>query len=82
MTYPLVLELAANGIAVTLICRVLGFSTQGFHRWKANPITHRDWADAHLINTALNSHDGAPEFGYRLIAESVNLFEAPFSRIY
>ena len=32
MTYLLVLELAADGIAVTLICRVLGFSTQGVYR--------------------------------------------------
>ena len=53
MTYPLVLELAADGIAVTLICRVLGFSAQGFYRWKASPVTDRDWADAHLINAAL-----------------------------
>jgi putative transposase len=71
MTYPLVLELAADGIAVTLICRVLGFSTQGFYRWKANPVTDRDWADAHLINAALEIHDGAPEFGYRLVADEL-----------
>jgi putative transposase len=71
MTYPLVLELAADGIAVTLICRVLGFSTQGFYRWRANPITDRDWADAHLINAALDIHDGAPEFGYRLVADEL-----------
>ena len=71
MSYPLVLELAADGIAVTLICRVLGFSTQGFYRWRANPITDRDWADAHLINAALDIHDGAPEFGYRLVADEL-----------
>ena len=71
MTYPLVLELAADGIAVTLICRVLGFSTQGFCRWKANPVTDRDWADAHLINAALEIHAGAPEFGYRLVADEL-----------
>jgi transposase InsO family protein len=71
MTYPLVLELAADGIAVTLICRVLGFSTQGFYRWRKNPVTDRDWADAHLINAALEIHDGAPEFGYRLVADEL-----------
>ena len=42
MCYPLVLELAADGIAVTLICRVLGFSTQGFYPWRKNPVTDRD----------------------------------------
>jgi len=71
MIYPLVLELAADGIAVTLICRVLGFSTQGFYRWKAGPVTDRDWADAHLINAALEIHSGAPEFGYRLVADEL-----------
>ncbi|MCW2527895.1 MAG: transposase [Pseudonocardiales bacterium] len=43
MTYPLVLDLAVDGIAVTLICRVLGFSAQAFYRWRANPVTDRDW---------------------------------------
>ncbi len=71
MSYPLVLELAADGIAVTLICRVLGFSTQGFYRWRKSPVTERDWADAHLINAALEIHGGAPEFGYRLVADEL-----------
>ncbi len=71
MIYPLVGELAAEGIAVTLIRRVLGFSPHGFYRWKANPVTDRDWADAHLINAALDIHDGAPEFGYRLVADEL-----------
>ena len=30
MTYPLVLDLAADGIPVAVTCRVLGFSTQAF----------------------------------------------------
>lgn len=71
MSYPLVGELAADGIAVTLICRVLGFSTQGFYRWRKNPVTDRDWSDAHLINAALDIHDGAREFSYRLIADEL-----------
>ena len=71
MSYPLAGELAADGIAVTLICRVLRFSTQAFYRWKANPVTARDWADAHLINAALQIHCKAPEFGYRLVADEL-----------
>ena len=71
MSYPLVGELAADGIAVTLIARVLGFSTQGFYRWRKNPVTDRDWSDAHLINAALDIHDGAREPGYRLIADEL-----------
>ena len=71
MMYPLVLELAAAGFAVTLICRVLGFSTQAFYAWKKNPVTDRDWADAHLINAAWDIHADDPTFGYRFIADEL-----------
>ena len=71
MIYPLVLDLAAGGIAVAVTCRVLGFSTQAFYAWRRNPVTRRDWDDAHLINAALDIHDGAPEFGYRLVADEL-----------
>ena len=42
MTYPLVVDLAADGIPVTVTCRVLGFSKQAFYKWKANPVTKAD----------------------------------------
>jgi putative transposase len=71
MRYPLVLDLAADGIAVAVTCRVLKFSKQAFYAWKRNPVTQRDWDDAHLINAALDIHDGAPEFGYRLVADEL-----------
>ena len=71
MIYPLVCDLAAAGIAVAVACRVLGFSTQAFYAWKKNPVTQRDWDDAHLINAALDIHGGAPEFGYRLLADEL-----------
>jgi putative transposase len=32
MMYPLVLDLAADGIPVTVTCRVLGFSKQAFYQ--------------------------------------------------
>ncbi len=35
MMYPLVLDLAADNIPVTVTCRVLGFSTQAFYKWRA-----------------------------------------------
>ena len=56
MTYPLVLNLAADKIPVAVTCRVLGFSTQGFYKWRANPVADRDWADAHLVNAAIEIH--------------------------
>lgn len=72
MKYPLVIDLQREGIPVTLTCEVLGFSSQAFYKWKAEPITDREWDDAHLINVALDAHRDDPEFGYRFIADEVN----------
>ena len=74
MTYPLVLDLAAdpiNPIPVAVTCRVLKFSTQAFYAWKADPVCRRDWDDAHLINTAKDIHHDDPTFGYRFIADEL-----------
>jgi hypothetical protein len=50
---------------------VLGFSGQAFHAWRKNPVSQRDWDDAHLINAALDVHRDDPAFGYRLIADEL-----------
>ena len=71
MMYPLVQELAVDGIPVTLTCRVLGFSKQAFYKWQSNPVTDREWADAHLINAAMDIHADDPAFGYRFIADQL-----------
>jgi putative transposase len=71
MMYPLVLDLAAIGIAVVLTCRVLGFSKQAFYAWKRNPVSQRDWDDAHLANAALDVYHDDPAFGYRFIADEL-----------
>ncbi|WP_459545790.1 IS3 family transposase [Nocardia sp. X0981] len=71
MSYPLVLDLAADGIPVAVTCRVLGFSTQAFYKWKRCPVSQRDWDDAHLINAALDIHADDPAFGYRFIADEL-----------
>ena len=71
MMYPLVLDLAAQQIPVAVTCRVLGFSKQAFYKWKANPVSQRDWDDAHLINTAIDIHHDDPEFGYRFITDEL-----------
>ena len=71
MKYPLVLDLAADGIPVTVTCRVLGFSTQAFNKWRRNPVSQRDWDDAHLMNAALDVHADDPAFGYRFIADEL-----------
>ncbi len=71
MIYPLVRDLAAEGIPVAVACRVLRFSKQAFYKWSAAPVTDRDWSDAHLINAAIDVHHDDPEFGYRFIADEL-----------
>jgi len=71
--YPLVVDLAAQGIPVSRTCRVLGFSKQAFYAWRADPISQRDWDDAHLANAAIDVHADDPAFGYRLIHDELTL---------
>ncbi len=71
MMYPLVLDLADDGIPVAVTCRVLGFSKQAFYAWRRQPVTCRDWDDAHLINAATDIHHDDPEFGYRFITDEL-----------
>jgi putative transposase len=71
MTYPLVQELAAEGFPVRLTCGVLGFSTQAFYKWQSDPISDREWDDAHLVNAIRDVHDDDPEFGYRFVADEL-----------
>ena len=72
MIYPLVRELAAEKIPVAVTCRVLGFTTEAFYKWQANPVSQRDWDDAHLINAAYDIHHDDPAFGYRFIVDQLN----------
>lgn len=71
MIYPLVVELAAEGVPVKLSCSVLGFSPQAFYKWRAEPVCERDLADAHLVNAIVDIHSDDPEFGYRFIADEL-----------
>lgn len=71
MMYPLVHELASDGIPVVVACRVLGFTPQAFHKWRKHPISDRDWANAHLLNAAHDIHRDDPTFGYRFIADEL-----------
>ncbi len=71
MIYPLVTDLADEGVPVVLTCRVLGFSKQAYFKWRASPISQRDWDDAHLINAAIDIHHDDPEFGYRFITDEL-----------
>ena len=52
MKYPLVRELADDGIPVTVTCRVLKFSPQGYYKWLREPWSPRDYENAYLTNAA------------------------------
>ncbi len=71
MMFPLVRDLAAEGIPVVVTCGVLGFSPQAFYRWRSNPVSDREWSDAHVLNAIVDIHADDPEFGYRFIADEL-----------
>ncbi len=71
MMYPLVRDLAADRIPVTVTCRVLGFSKQAYYAWCKDPVSQRDWDNAHLVNAAIDIHHDDPAFGYRFIADDL-----------
>lgn len=71
MMYPLVRELADDGIPVAVTCRVLGIARQPFYRWLRQPVTDAEWDRAHLANAIFDAHRDDPEFGYRFLADEV-----------
>jgi transposase InsO family protein len=71
MRYPLVRGLAAEGVAVAVTCRVLGFSKQGYFKWRRRPVCPRDLENAYLTNAAVDVNHDDPAFGYRFIADQL-----------
>lgn len=69
MKYPLVRELAADGIPVTVTYRVLKLARQPYYRWLATPVTDAELAEAYLANALFDAHRDDPEFGYRYLAD-------------
>jgi putative transposase len=72
MMYPLVRDLAVDGIPVTVTCRVLKIARQPYYRWLACPVTDRELDEAHLANAVFDAHRDDPEFGYRFLADEVH----------
>jgi len=67
--YPLVRELAEDGIPVTVTCRVLKLARQPYYRWLLQPVSDRERAKAYLAHALFEAHHDDPEFGYRLLAD-------------
>ena len=77
--YPLVSELAADGIPVVVSCRVLKLARQPYYRWLNNPVTKRELEEAYRANALFNAHRDDPEFGYRLLADEARDEGEPMS---
>lgn len=69
MMYPLVRELAAGGVPVTVTCRVLKLARQPYYRWLNEPITNAEVIAAYRANALVDAHRDDPEFGYRLLVD-------------
>jgi putative transposase len=69
MMYPLVRELAVDGIPVTVTCRVLKIARQPYYRWLAAPVTDAELTAAYRANALFDAHRDDPEFGYRFMVD-------------
>ena len=67
MSYPLVQDLAADGVPVTVTCRVLKIARQPYYRWLTDPITTAELDEAYRANALFDAHKDDPEFGYRFL---------------
>ena len=67
--YPLVRELAVDGIPVTVTCRVLKIARQPYYRWLKSPVTDADLEQAYRANALFDAHRDDPEFGYRFLVD-------------
>ena len=69
MMYPLVRELAVDGVPVAVTCRVLKIARQPYYRWLASPVTDAELTSAYRANALLDAHLDDPEFGYRFLLD-------------
>jgi putative transposase len=79
MIYPLVRELAVDGIPVAVTCRVLKLARQPYYRWLAAPVTPSDLTQAHRANALFDAHRDDPEFGYRLLVDEATANGQPMA---
>src|SRR5699024_8831240 len=67
--YPLVSELAADGIPVAVSLRVLKLSRQPYYRWRKQQVTESELVEAYRANALVDAHRDDPEYGYRFLVE-------------
>jgi transposase InsO family protein len=62
-------ELAADGVPVTVTCRVLKLVRQSYYRWRREPISDAELTGAYRADALFDAHRDDPQFGYRLLAD-------------
>ncbi|MCX4406087.1 IS3 family transposase [Streptomyces sp. NBC_01764] len=67
--YPLVKELAGDGMPVAVTCRVLKLARQPYYRWLDKPVADAVLERAYRANALFDAHRDDPEFGYRFLAD-------------
>jgi transposase InsO family protein len=69
--------MAATGapirVPVAVALRVLGLSRQGYYQWLNDPVSQRDWDDAHLIDKLYDLHTDDATLGYRFLTDELDL---------
>ncbi len=67
--------MAAAGAPVRVLVagalRVLGLSRQGYYQWLKDPVSQRDWDDAHLIDVLYDLHADDVTLGYRFLTDEL-----------
>jgi transposase InsO family protein len=67
--------MAATGayirVPVAVACRVLGLTTQGYYKWLKDPVSQRDYDDAHLIDVLYDLHEDDATLGYRFLTDEL-----------
>jgi transposase InsO family protein len=71
MMFPLVRDLAGDGIPVTVTCRVLKLCRPQYYRWLNCPVSDAELDEAYVANAIFDAHRDDPEFGYRFLADEV-----------
>ena len=65
-------ELAADGVPVTVTCRVFKLCRQDYYRWRHQLVSGELLDEAYLTSAIFDAHADDPKFRYRFLADEVH----------
>ena len=75
--FPVVQELAADGVPVAVTCRVLNVSTSGYYEWRSRPASERDVEQAYLMHAIREVHAASyGTYGHRRVHAELTMGRA------